>query len=194
MSSKSQEIVFLQGKRINLRPLLREDIPMLLRWINDPEISRFLTAYLPVMEAAEEGWLDELSKNRNTDIVFAIVTKKGKIIGTMGIHRIQWKDRVATTGALIGDKRYQDKGYGTEAKMILLNYAFNTLNLRKICSEVIDFNQRSQAYLKKCGYKEEGRKVRHLYQDGRYRDLIQVAVFKRRWTSLWKAYKKKYLS
>ncbi len=61
----------------------------------------------------------------------------------MGIHRINWKDRTATTGAVIGEKAYWDKGYGSEAKMLVLDYAFNMLNLRKICSQVLAFNKRS---------------------------------------------------
>lgn len=194
MPEDKTKIIFLRGKKIYPRPILREDIPHLLRWINDEEVTRYLAAYLPMLEKDEEQWFEDLAKRKRTDLVFAIVTIDGdKIIGNMGIHQISWKDRTAITGALIGEKEYWSKGYGTEAKMLLLNYAFNTLNLRKICSSVLAFNKRSYAYQVKCGYIEEGRKRRQRYRNGRYWDEILMAVFKKDWLSLWRIYRNKHL-
>jgi RimJ/RimL family protein N-acetyltransferase len=89
---------------------------------------------------------------------------------------------------MIGEKEYWGKGYGTEAKMLLLHYAFDTLNLRKICSSVISFNERSHKYSLKCGYKEEGRRKAQLFRDGKYWDEIQLAVFRKDWLLLWKKF------
>jgi RimJ/RimL family protein N-acetyltransferase len=184
-------IVFLRGKRLSMRPLTKEDIPLFLRWMNDPEVNQFLAAYLPVNEQDEHDWLEQLHKKKNEEIILGIVdVKTNKLIGSMGIHRINWKDRTATTGAVIGDKRYWGKGYGTEAKMLLLNYAFNTLNLRKICSFAYSYNKRSVAYSKKCGYKVEGAQRQHIFKNGRYWDLINLAVFKRNWQPLWETFRK----
>lgn len=189
MTKEIDDVVFLRGKRVYLRPPTKKDIPYFLRWINDQEINQYLSAFLPVTEADEIEWLDRLHKEKNENIVFVIVDiKSGKPIGTMGLHRINWKDRVATTGAIIGEKRYWGKGYGSEAKMLLLNYAFNAMNLRKICSLVISFNQRSKAYSLKCGYRVEGILRRHIFKNGRYWNEIHLAVFKKRWLPLWKKF------
>ena len=193
-TTNTPEIVFARGKRIILRPLLKRDIPQLLQWINDTEITQYLMAHLPITEAQEEKWFESLSTRSDTDVVFAITTLDGKLIGNMGIRAINWKDRTASTGALIGDKDYWGKGYGTEAKMLILNYAFNTLNLRKITSSVLAFNKRSHAYLKKCGYAEEGTRKRQFFVRGRYVDEILLAVFKKDWQPIWQEYKKEYLS
>jgi len=193
MQSDAHEIQFLKGSRVALRPVLKEDVPSLLRWINDESVTRYLSTYLPMLEADEEAWFDNLKNRKQTDITFSIVTIDGKLIGTMGLHRIEWKDRVALTGAFIGDKNYWGKGYGTEAKMLLLNYAFNTLNLRKIWSSVLAFNKRSYAYQVKCGYREEGRLLRQRYSSGRYWDEIIMGVFKKDWLPLWRKYKRQYL-
>ena len=189
------KVVFLQGRRVYLRPILRKDIPNIVRWINNTEVTRFLATYLPMMEADEEQWLDDLPKKKVTDLVFVIVVAEGdRAIGVMGLHKINGKDRTATTGAIIGEKEYWGKGYGTEAKMLLLHYAFNTLNLRKICSSFISFNRRSHAYQLKCGYVEEGRLRRQIYRNGRYWDEVLMAVFKKDWLPLWRKYKREYLS
>ena len=183
-------IVFLNGKRVVLRPLLKIDIPRLLRWTNDPEVRKYVLRYLPVMEAHEDLWFEALSKDKENIVLMIVVDNVA--IGTMGIHRINWKDGVATTGAIIGEKEYWGNGYGSEAKMILLNYAFNTLNLRKICSTVIAFNERSYHYNLKCGYLVEGRLKEHMYKDGAYWDEILMAVFKKDWLPLWEKFKETY--
>lgn len=186
--TQDNRVVFLKGKSVSLRPLSKEDVPRITRWINDPDVRLFLEAYLPQTEKDEEEWLEKLGKSKSTDLVFIIETKEGVAIGLMGLHGIKWRDRMATTGAVIGEKEYWGKGLGSEAKKLLLDYAFNTLNLRKICSTVIDFNGRSLKYSLKCGYKEEGRLKKHLFRDGDYRDLIQLAVFREDFEPVWKEY------
>ncbi len=189
MSEVKQKVVFLEGKRIILRPFAKVDVPTLTRWINDPKVREFITATLPKTEEQEEEWLKNLSSNDN-NIVFAIETTEGALIGLMGIHQINWKDRVCTTGALIGEKEYWGKGYGTDAKMALLDYIFNTLNLRKVCSSVYAYNKRSLQYSLHCGYKIEGMRREHIYKDGKYWNLIEFGIFKKEWLPIWRLYKK----
>lgn len=190
MNLKQNKIVFLKGKKVILRPLRKStDLESCLRWINDPEITQYLSIYLPMSAQSEEEWFDALSKRQN-DIIFAIETLDGALIGTMGLHGINWKDKTATTGAMIGEKEYWGKGYGTDAKMILLDYALNTLNLRKICSSVLSYNKRSLRYNLHCGYKIEGVRKKQMFKSGRYRDEIILGVFKKDWLPYWRKYKK----
>lgn len=120
--------------------------------------------------------------------MLAVETLAGRFIGTMGLYRINWKDRVATTGALIGEKDCQGEGYGTDAKMTLLDSTFNTLNRRKICASVYSFNERSLRYLKRTGYAVEGVRKEQVYKDGRYWDEILLGLFKKEWLPLWERY------
>ena len=123
--------------------------------------------------------------------VFLIIeTKNHRPIGCMGLHKIDWINRTAESGASIGEKKYQNKGYGTDAKMFFLNYAFNTLNLRKINSAAFSFNKRSLAYNGKCGYKIEGVFKRQFFRNGKYHDAIMIAVFKEDFQNIWKRYQK----
>ena len=71
-----------------------------------------------------------------------------------------------------------------------LNYAFNTLNLRKICSSVLAFNKRSLKYNLHCGYKIEGRKRKQIFKNGKYWDEIILGLFKKDWLTIWKRYQK----
>ena len=133
MDTQNNRIVFLKGHRVILRPPNKAaDLDTCLRWINDPEIRQFITLIFPTLKEEEAEWFDNLKNNKNGVQLGIEAIEKNKFIGLMGLHNIHWQNRTATTGALIGEKEYWGKGFGTDAKMHLLNYAFNTLNLRKI--------------------------------------------------------------
>ena len=187
-----QKVAFLLGPRsIVMRPVEKEDDMNSQRWINDPEVNVNLNVFRPTTMSDQEEWRHNLLNKKQTDIVL-VIEVDGTPIGNMGIHDINMQNGTATTGAIIGEKEYWGKGYGSDAKMILLDYAFNTLNLRKIYSTVIAFNERSLKYSLKCGYKEEGRRKLHHYKKGQYWDDIQLAVFKEDWLPLWEKFVKKH--
>jgi RimJ/RimL family protein N-acetyltransferase len=68
--------------------------------------------------------------------------------------------------------------------MLLLDYAFNELNLRKVYSYVIEFNRRSSRYSEKYGYVEEARLPKHYYRKGQYWDQIILAVHRENWEKI----------
>jgi RimJ/RimL family protein N-acetyltransferase len=181
-------VVFLKGKKVILRPVSEKDIPLFLRWLNDPEVRQYIANILPVTEGGEREYIQGLAKKSDTDIVL-VIEVKGRPIGVMGLHRINWQSRTAVTGAIIGEKDCWNKGYGTDAKMALLGYAFNTLNLRKIMSSVKAFNERSVAYSLHCGYQIEGRLRDQHFVNGCYCDEIILGLFKEQWL----AAREKYL-
>jgi len=186
----SQQVVYLRGKKVILRPFNKAtDLEAFWRWINDPENNQFMTANKPIPMVQEERWFDE--QPRRNAIALAIETKDGQLIGNMGLHKIDWVSRFATTGAMIGEAEFRGKGYGTDAKMVLLNYAFNRLNMRKIMSQVLDFNGRSLRYSEKCGYREEARLKEMYFRDGKYCDEVILSVTKEEWLPFWQAYQAK---
>ena len=187
---EEKRIIFLKGSKVILRPLNKEtDLESACRWVNDPEVRNYLTVSFPSMLVQEEKWFDNLVKKEN-EILLAIETLENKnLIGFMGLHKINWIDSNATTGAMIGEKEYWGKGYGTDAKMILLNYAFNRLRLHRISSSVIAFNERSLKYSLKCGYKEEGRVREKFFRNGKYWDEILLGILKKEFDPVWKKYK-----
>lgn len=187
-SDRRRDVVFLRGHKVTLRPLEKErDLEPCQRWINDPDVNQYLLAHRPITPTGEAEWFDQLEKK--DDVILAIEAPDGAFIGTMGLHQFSWKDRVATTGALIGEKDYWGQGYGTDAKMTLLDYAFNTLNLRKICSSVLEFNERSLQYNLHCGYQIEGRRKQQFFRHGQYWDEIILGLFREDWRPIWERYR-----
>lgn len=175
---------FLVGHKTILRPVALSDAPIFTRWMNDPETRRYLLRRFPFTEMAEEAWIKkqvDLSQNPN-DLVFVIETKDDqKPIGTMGLHRINWVDRNATTGTILGEPESRGKGYAMDAKMALLQYAFETLNLHKVISRAFSANVKSIEYSKRCGYVIEAVHKDEVFREGKFEDMTTLACFYNNW-------------
>ena len=184
MNIHESKIKFIEGKNLYLRPVLKCDFPAMLIWMNDRDVRIFLTIYFPMTEKMEMDWIERKSISEN-EVILAIVLNNGTLIGTIGLHNINWKDRTATSGCCIGLKEHWENGYGTEAKMLLLRYAFYDLNLRKINSHVFSNNPRSLAFQEKCGGKIEGRMKEQIYKDGEYVDQVFFGIFKEDFDKVW---------
>lgn len=182
-------IVFLDGPRVYFRPPMESDLPLFVRWMNDSEGRRYLMSHLPMTETDERKWLERATSEKPKSISLVMVLKDGdKPIGTMGLVRGNDKDNHATTGTLIGEGAERGKGYAPEAKMVLLNYAFNTLNVRKVYSYVFAPNTQSIRALEKCGYKPEATIPEDSFVEGAFVAKHVYAVYQRDWEPLWKKF------
>ena len=170
----------IYGEGVRLRAIEREDIDRFVRWFNDPEVRRYLLMYEPMSRAKEERWFEE-RLSRKDDLLLAIEVREGDSwvhIGNMGLHRIDWKNRVATLGIVIGEKEYWGKGYGTEAVRTMLRYAFHELGLNRVELETYSFNPRAQRCYQKAGFVREGVRRQALYRDGEFHDVITMGILR----------------
>lgn len=184
MTPETAHAPFLVGARLYLRPLDIEDLDRCQRWINDPETRRFIMNRFPVARCAERQWLERRGEGGSypADIGLAIVLRDGdRHIGNIGLHQIDWVDRSGMTGMVIGEARCRNKGYGHEAKELLLAYAFDTLHLHRVSSGVLDFNQRSLRCLLKSGYVIEGRRREAHFREGRWIDHVDLGLLASEW-------------
>ena len=165
------------GQKTRLRAIEREDIPTFVRWLNDPEVRRYLELYLPISKAEEENWFEAQLENESSR-VFGIETEEGVLIGNIGLSELDWKNRNAYLGIVIAEKEYWGQGYGSDAITSLLRFAFGEMNLHRIHLSVFDFNQRAIRCYEKCGFRAEGRAREALFRDGSYRDTLQMAILR----------------
>jgi len=174
----------LEGMRVRLAPLERRHIDLFLKWFNDPEIMQYITMYKPMTRDMEEEWFENL-KHKEDSVYFSIKIideeNSDKVIGNCAIQNINCKNRACSCGITIGEKNYQNKGYGTEAMELLVDYGFNTLNMNRIELSVYEFNSRAFKTYQKVGFVEEGRKRQARYHNGKYQDEIIMAVLREDW-------------
>lgn len=175
----------LKGKKVLLRPIKRSDISLFLKWFNDPEVTQYLLRYLPMTEMAGEKWIEELATTRSqTDVVFVIETIEGDSnipIGNCCLYRIHPKDHTAVFVIAIGEKDYWGKGYGIEATQLLINYGFRQLNLHRISSSAIEFNERGIKLHKRLGFQKEGVRRKAIFKNGQFWDEILFGLLREEW-------------
>jgi RimJ/RimL family protein N-acetyltransferase len=176
----------LKGNEVSLRPVGRSDISYFLKWLNDPEVIQYLGLYLPMTEMSEEKYIEELGTTRaHTDASFIIEIIDGdspKAIGTIGLRGINNKDHNATFGIVIGEKDYWNKGYGTEATRLLIDYGFEQLNLHRISSGALAFNERSIKLHTRVGFREEGRARESIFKNGEFHDHVIFGILRDEWS------------
>lgn len=172
---------FLEGEKIYLRPLEMEDLESFYRWFNKSELRKYTQIPYPLSREMEKEFIENAMRPGDT-IVLAIVLKNNdRMIGDISINTIDNIHRKAFIGIAIGDPGYISRGYGTEALKLLLDYAFGTLNLHRIELHAYAFNKRAIDCYKKMGFKEEGRSREAHFADGRYQDIVNMAILDSEW-------------
>lgn len=149
----------LTGSGVSLRTVLPEDAGKWYAWLNDPEVAVPLgdEAYTPMTPANMERDIESISSSR--EHVFTIVeNESGNAIGRCLLFSIEFVNRSAMVGIFIGEKSCWNKGYGRESLILLLDYAFNMLNLNSLMLGVMSFNERAIRCYESVGFKEVGRR------------------------------------
>ena len=186
----------LEGNLVRLRALEPSDLERVYSWINDREVTRYIAARYPMSRADEERWLRGSSPNSfGGGVQLAIEVKNGEVqnggtnevahIGNIDLVEVRPEDRKAGLGVMIGDKDYWSNGYGTDAVVTILRFAFHEMNLNRVWLHAFDFNERAQACYRKCGFQEEGRLREHYYTEGRYNDSVVMAVLRHEFEALY---------
>jgi RimJ/RimL family protein N-acetyltransferase len=171
---------FLIGERIYLRPLEREDAPLLTSWANHPESRAFLRRPRPTSLAQQE---EELARRPGEDaVVMGIACKDDDaLLGRIALREIDARHRQAELGLFIGPVEQWGKGYGTEATRLVVRYAFDTLNLHRVQLHVQADNARAVRIYERLGFVREGLLRQDRYREGRYVDSYVMAVLRDEW-------------
>lgn len=167
----------IRGNKVRLRAIEQDDIPRFVRWLNDPDVIRFLSIYQPISTADEIRWFQRHLESKD-DFVYAIETAEGVHIGNIGLHGLDWKNHNAVLGVFIGEKAYWGLGYGSDAILALLHFAFGEMNLHRVELSVFDFNERAIRCYRKCGFQLEGSRRQALYREGEYHDVLLMSILK----------------
>ncbi len=172
------------GDRIRLRGVEREDLPRFQTWLNDPEVRRGMSLIQPLSMVQEEHWFGGLKDRPIEEHPLAIDVAEGEnwtLVGNCAIFAIDWRVRSAEFGIFIGDKSYWNKGYGTEATLVMLRHCFEALNLNRLFLRVYADNLRAQRAYEKAGFVQEGRLRAAEYHEGAYVDVIMMSVLAAEW-------------
>ena len=165
------------GKRIRLRAIEIDDLPLLQQWRNEPQIYECFYEHEPLSLAMQRRWFDGFLQRNDEKFWIAETIKKPRPIGTICLTHIDVRNRKAELGrVLIAPAAFRGGGYGRELCELALRYAFEHLNLHRVYLDVFADNAAAVTLYRRLGFVEEGRLRRHIYAQGQYRDVLVFAL------------------
>jgi UDP-4-amino-4,6-dideoxy-N-acetyl-beta-L-altrosamine N-acetyltransferase len=161
-----------------LRPLKELDLEMLLNWRNSERVrANMYTDHLITIEE-HLAWYQRIKDDQTVD--YQICEFQNRPIGLVNFTNIDQTNNKCYWGFYLGEIDIP-LGTGKVLGFLGMEYAFENLKIRKICSEVLRFNNKSFKLHKKLCFQEEGIFRKHIYKNNEYQDIICLALFQEDW-------------
>ena len=174
----------IYGKNIRFRAQEKSDIPQWVEWLNDPEVIKGLLQPHPLGLEDENIWFEAMMKRPMEEHIIVIEMKDAKgwhIIGNIGFDHVDWLNASAECGIFIGNKTYWDKGFGTDAMLLMLKHGFESLNLHRIWLRVHATNERAIRCYEKVGFVHEGAFREAEFKFGKFINVNIMSVLRTEW-------------
>jgi RimJ/RimL family protein N-acetyltransferase len=169
----------LKGKKVVLRMIQKDDVEHWLRWYNDAEVLKYLSPNVMygVNREKEEEYYNSMRKFPGSRI-FTIETHDGKVVGNIGLHNINSEWSNAEISIMIGEKQYWGKGFAADAISVMIEFAFNRMNLHRVYLHVNEANTGGIRCYEKAGFIREGVLREAQYFDGKYSNIIVMGILR----------------
>ena len=168
----------IQGDRVTLRPMGRADTEDVLRLRGNPDVMAQLFSDEPPTRDEHMRWLDQVQSVGDRQEFMIVERETNRSIGTVGLSRIDLRHRRAELGILIGQSEARGKGLAFESSRLLLDYAFNTLGLHRVFLHMFVNNEPALHLYRKLGFIQEGILHQHAFKNGRFQDVVVMALLK----------------
>ena len=173
----------LTGSRVELRPFDADAIDAMIGILQEPEVliktgtvhSRSTETH-PFDEAKTREWYSHRNEKKNRLDLAVYALDQQKYVGEVAFNEYDPDNGSVNYRIAIGQAG-QNKGYGTEATKLMVDYGFEKLDLL----EVLDFNERAKHVYTSCGFVPEGRRREAFLIDGEYHDAVLKSVLRRDW-------------
>jgi RimJ/RimL family protein N-acetyltransferase len=158
------------------RPLM-EDVTTLCVLKNNENAAKLLGGmHHSYSEEDIVNWIN-FHNNNPEEVLFVVEnTIEGKLIGHVGLYKIDNVAKKTEFGILIADDNSRGKGYGTKSTNLMVDYAFDILGMHKVTAEVLSENIASVTMFKKCGFSIDGCLRDDVYKNNRYYDVLSMSI------------------
>ena len=177
----------LTGKKIGLRPLQESDASALVEAASDGQLWNLIYTVVPSKETVDE-YIAIAIKGREAGTVIPFVIEdllSGKIIGSTRFWKVDTKNRKLEIGHTWYSQSYQRTYANTEAKFLLLQYAFEELKFVRVQFTTDELNQKSRDAILRIGAKQEGIvRNERIMPNGRIRNSVRFSIIDSEWAEI----------
>lgn len=175
----------LRGEKVRLTAVTPADLPTMSKWWADADFLRLydsVPAY-PQTEAQLTKRIEGGQKGETTFLLGIRPLANDDLLGLLELDGIMWTHGTTFISIAIGEVENRGKGYGRDALRLGLNYAFQELNLHRVCLTVFNYNEAAVRLYEGSGFVREGVYREHLQRDGRHHDMFLYGLLRREWES-----------
>jgi len=177
--------VIAAGNRLILRPYKKSDLSSYLKWMAGGEWQKYDTPWesgFATQEEAEQRFKEMLEDK-------PVVPSRRAVIATKKDRPIGWVNRYAykrfpenwLIGICIGEDEFLNKGYGTEAFGLWVDYLFAHSDIHRLGFATYSFNMRMIEVGKKLGFIHEGTDREIIFWNNEWLDRLHFGMLRREW-------------
>lgn len=177
------QVPTLRGEHVLLEPLAETHADELRVSLGDGVLSRAWYTNVPKPEAVDAYVAAALKMQAAGDaLAFLVRDAKGEVVGSTRYYAMESEVPKLSIGYTWYAPRVQRTGLNTEAKLLLLDYAFETLGCISVFFETSWFNHASRAAIARLGAKQDGVLRGHKrHADGSIRDTVVFSIIESEW-------------
>lgn len=169
----------LRGIKIYLDTVEPQDLEQLRKWRNLPEYRKYFREYQEINSDMQKRWYENKVVNDNSTLMFSIRdVENNELLGCCGLCYINWVHRNSDLSLYIGkDECYIDElGIAEEACRLMFDYGFKQLGLKKIWTEIYEFDEKKYNLYKKLGFKKDGILRAQYFYDGKWNNSYILSL------------------
>lgn len=155
-----------------------EHLELIFNWRNEPSIREVMYNDDKIEWENHVRWFQSIVQDELK--LIKIIYYENIPYGVANFYLTNKELKIGEWGFYIGEKN-SPKGLGKILAYSMLNFLFEEANIRKICAEVLEFNNISINFHKKVGFAKEGVLRKHFYRNNRYWDIHLFSIFKDEW-------------
>ena len=184
MYSHAQNTDMIEGNVVRLEPLLLEHAEELAPIALDPELWRFTISHIGTLDDLRDYIKEALQLQQAGSVMPFLIRERatGRAVGSSRYGNIDRHHRRVEIGWTWIGSEWQRTAVNTETKLLMLRYAFETLDCIRVEFKTDMLNEKSRAALTRIGAREEGILRRHMITDsGRLRDSVYFSIIAEEW-------------
>ncbi|MEU8044024.1 GNAT family protein [Micromonospora echinofusca] len=169
----------LKGRLIGLRPVHRDDLDLLADLANAGPVRSHVVGWgWPVSRDGQENWFQGGLQARGSCRLSVTDLATDEAVGITGLWEIDWHNRSGLTAIKLMPGR-TPRGAGSDAIKLVMAWSFYEVGLRRLHSTILNFNAASLgAYVRRSGWRIEGRHREAVFRRGQWHDLYSVAALR----------------
>lgn len=179
--------VVLEGRHVRLEPLAERHLPGLAAFAFDPDLWRYTVEHI-ACDADLRRWFAAARADAATGRVLPFATLEGAggtVVGSTRFGNYEPAHARVEIGWTFVAPDWQRTAVNTEAKLLMLRHAFETLGCRRVELKTDALNARSRAAIERLGAREEGTLRRHtMTNSGRVRDTVYYSILDDEWPAV----------